>query len=80
MSSPRSARPITPDNDNDLQEPCSKIFVGTAGDLKVAFVKDDPDTEAVTLKNVAAGTVLEISVKRVFATGTTATNLVALYS
>lgn len=55
------------------------LYVGTAtgaaGTLKVTTAGETD----VTLTGVLAGTVYDISVIRVWATGTTATNIVALY-
>ena len=53
---------------------CRSLYVGVAGDLKVTMANDD----VVTFTNVAVG-ILPVSVKQVFAVGTTATGIVALY-
>lgn len=50
------------------------LFVGGAGNLKVRMA----DGIDVTFTGVAAGTLLPIQVIRVWTTGTTATNIVAL--
>lgn len=52
-----------------------RLFVGGAGTLKVQMDKN----QAVTFTSVLAGQILPISVSKVFATGTTATNIIALY-
>ncbi|HQS65375.1 hypothetical protein [Acidovorax sp.] len=52
------------------------LWVGSAGDVKVDMVGDG---QSVVLSGVQVGTLLPIVVTRVYATGTTATNLVALY-
>jgi hypothetical protein len=51
------------------------IFVGGAGDL---VIKNDLDT-SVTFQNLAAGTLLPVSTTRVMSTGTSATNIIALF-
>lgn len=52
------------------------LYVGTAGDVAIAPHRDlDP----VIFKNVPAGTILPVHAARVAATGTTASNIVALF-
>ena len=71
---PRAAA-ITPSDTVDLPWITRAIYVGGAGDVKVDM--GDSGT-AIPFTAVPVGTVLPIRVKRVYATGTTATNLVAL--
>jgi hypothetical protein len=52
------------------------LFVGGAGDVSAILAKE---ISAVIFKNVPAGAVLPVSVKRVEATLTTATDIVGLY-
>lgn len=67
---------ITPDDGHDLPLMARHIYVGTAGDLAVVL-RDSPLGEGpVVYKNVAVGK-FDAWVRRVYATGTTATNLVA---
>lgn len=54
---------------------CRAIYVGVAGDI----VAVDANDVAVTFKGAAAGTIIPIRAKRINATSTTATDLVALY-
>lgn len=61
------------------------LYVGTAGDVSVIMTnKYGPNgelpiiLEAITFKNVPAGSILPIIVDFVVATGTTATDMVAL--
>lgn len=68
--------PITPSNTTDLPTPTKAIYVGNAGDVAVDFVTSGTN---VVIKNATAGSVLPFQVKRVYATGTSATNLVALF-
>lgn len=67
---------ITPNDSTDLVQITRGILVGTSGDLNVVLSGDDNTT---LLKNVAAGVVLPLSAKRVYATSTTATDIVGLY-
>lgn len=60
--------------DADLAQEVRALFVGTGGDVKVTTSQGN----AVTFKNVASGTILPVSVKKVWATGTTASNFVGL--
>lgn len=51
------------------------LYIGGAGNLKVLTIGGDE----VTFQAVPVGTTLQVRVLRVFATGTTATNIVALW-
>ena len=51
------------------------LYVGGAGDLKVKTAGGDE----VTFTGILAGTFLPVQVVRVFATGTTATTVLALW-
>jgi hypothetical protein len=55
---------------------CRALYVGGAGDVAVVAVED---TAPVILKNVPAGALLPIRAKAVRVTGTTATDIVAIY-
>ena len=70
---------VAPDDANDLTLVTRAIYVGGAGDVKVDLPgrQGEPAT-TVTFKAVPVGTLLPIAASRVYATGTTATNLVAL--
>jgi hypothetical protein len=67
---------ITPSDTADLPTMCRNIWVGGAGNVRVNTIGGDI---AVNFLAVPAGTLLPVQAKRVHATGTTATNLVALY-
>jgi len=58
----------------DINWPCV-LFIGGAGNLRVLTAGNDD----VTFTGVLAGSFLPVQVTRVFATGTTATNIVALW-
>lgn len=65
------AFPITPDDSNNLARIPTAILVGGAGTLKVLT----QGGSTVSLNSIAAGTILPLRVKKVFASGTSATNL-----
>ena len=67
---------VTPSNSTDLSTSARSLYVGTGGDVVLDTVGAET---SVTFANVAAGTVLPVRVARVRATGTTASNIVALY-
>src|SRR5258708_1293453 len=73
-------RAISPSNTADLIEPTGGIYVGAGGTIKCrpADAKGD-DSTAVTFVGVPTGTILPIRTDKIFATGTTAASLVALY-
>ncbi|SCM80005.1 conserved hypothetical protein [uncultured Pleomorphomonas sp.] len=64
---------VTPDDDTDLAVASRALYVGTAGDLAITTVGGS----TVTLKQVSGW--VPVRVARVLATGTTATNIVALW-
>lgn len=77
------AQTVVPSNTDDIYFvgsqpnkviPCV-LYVGTSGNLKVRTAGGDD----VTFNNIQNGSFLPINVVRVFATGTTATNIVALW-
>lgn len=65
---------ITPDDDNDLAKPCRDIHISAAGTLKIT----GRDGNVVSFTAVGQGRV-GVGAKRIWATGTTATGIVALY-
>ncbi len=68
------AEAITPNDSTDLTNSTRAIWIGGAGNVKVDTVEGD----TVTLVGALVGTILPIRARRVYATGTTATNLVGL--
>jgi hypothetical protein len=70
------AAAVTPNNDADLTNgECRALYIGTGGALSL----DIGNSTAVIFAAVPGGTVLPVRAKRVRATGTGATNIVALY-
>jgi len=63
-------------SDTTVLNPVSRaLYVGAAGNVKVRML----DASTPTFVGVLAGTVLPIQIDMVFATGTTAGSMVALY-
>lgn len=68
---------VTPSDGTDLAPTgCRALFIGTGGNISIDTQQGDT---AVIHKNVASGSILQIGAKRVRATGTTATDIVAWY-
>lgn len=67
---------VTPDNNVDLEIYPRFLWVGGAGNLELMFEGDDT---AQIMYNVPAGFYVVGFVKRVLATNTTATNILALW-
>jgi hypothetical protein len=65
---------VTPDNATELATVSKGLFIGGAGTLTVLTAAGD----VVLFTGVLAGSILPIAVRRVNATGTTCTNIVAL--
>ena len=66
---PPSAAPVTPNDSTDLANP-GILYIGTAGALKITTLGGD----TITMGAVAQG-FLPIPVKRVFSSGTVASNI-----
>lgn len=65
---------VTPHNTNDLQQSCRSLYVGSGGDVVVTTVGGTD----LTFKNVADGGYVLMRCSRVKATGTTASDIVAI--
>lgn len=70
------AFPVTPNDSTDLATTARALYVGGAGNVSI---DDLSGRTAVVFTAVPAGMILPVRAKRVRATGTTATNIVALY-
>ena len=68
------AETIVPDDGADLSHTTRALYVGQTGNVRVRTASGD----IVTLTNVQGGGLYPIRIDRVFATGTSATNLTGL--
>jgi len=71
---PSRAAEVSPHDTNELEFYSLGLYVGTSGDLKVTTINGN----TVTFRNCPVG-IVPVRAKRVWATGTTATDIVALY-
>lgn len=67
---------VTPSDTVDLAYTANALYVGATGTVRVRF-RDE--STAVTFSAVPAGTILPVIVDRVFATGTSASSIIALF-
>lgn len=70
------AAAVTPSDSTDLASATRGLYVGTGGDVKV---NTSGGETGIVFTAVPGGTVLPIRVTRVLSTGTTASNIVALW-
>lgn len=70
---------LTPSDTMDLALYSRGIYVGTGGNIAVTMAGVDNVTSSVVFKNVASGTLLPLRVRRVWATNTTATDIIAVW-
>ena len=75
LSPASQAAAVTPNDTTDLAIAAKRLWIGGAGNVKLNTVGGS----TVTYTAVPAGTYLNVRVSRVYATGTTATNIVAEY-
>jgi hypothetical protein len=73
------AAAVTPSDSTIVS--CRALFVGTGGNVAVHMLGNaaSPGGTSVTFSNVPSGSILPVSCYRVLSTGTTASNIVALY-
>lgn len=69
---------VTTADGADLTTVTRALYVGATGDVRCELVGDTPGT-TVTLVAVPAGSFLPLRIRKIWATGTTATSLVGLY-
>ena len=74
-SPPRGAAAVTPSDSADLAITSRGIYIGVGGDVVLTTVYG----QTVTFKAVPQGIILPVCASRILATGTTATNMLALY-
>lgn len=67
---------VTPHDSDPLTDSPKALYVGTGGNITMRGVNGTADT---LWKNIPAGTVLPFRARYVRATGTSATDLLALY-
>lgn len=67
---------VTPSDSVEFAAPMRGLWIGGAGNITVTF-RDRPNNP-VLIESVAAGTELRMWVRKVHATGTTCTKIVAL--
>jgi hypothetical protein len=77
-NSARRAVAVVPHDSNDLTEYAIALDIGGGGDITVIPI-GNADDAPVTLYNRANGSLILLGVRRVKATGTTATNIVAYF-
>ncbi len=70
----RAGAEVTPSDTVDLPALTRALYVGTAGDIRVTLASND----TVTFKGVETG-FMPIRARRVFATGTTASDIVGVW-
>lgn len=73
--SAQGAAAVTPNDAADVPAPTKGLFLGATGNVRV----DMANGNTVTFTALTGGIVHAIAVKRVYATGTTATGIIALY-
>ena len=66
---------ILPDDTQELSKVTKAIYVGTGGTIVLKAAESD---SFVTLRNVIGGSILDIRVRAIRATGTTAQDIVGL--
>ena len=67
---------VTPANAN-LASPTRYVYVGTTGNLNVTPAAEN--ATPVIIRNIPAGTILEMSVVRISSSDTSASNVIAFY-
>ncbi len=72
----RLASAVTPHDTNDLTMVARALYVGTQGDVSVILADDKTDTPIVFVGMIGFNPIM---IKRVLATNTDATDIVALY-
>ena len=70
------ASAVTTSNSTIYEQPTRALYIGAAGNLTVDMADG---SSSILFVGVQGGTLLPIQVTRIYATGTTATSIVALY-
>jgi hypothetical protein len=71
-----NAAAVTPHDTNELATFARALYIGSGGDVSII---SPGDTTPVLYRNLQAGTIHPVRAKIVRATGTTATNIVAIW-
>jgi hypothetical protein len=66
---------VTPSDSADLPNVARGVYCGTAGDLKVTTINGD----VITFTSLVGGVIHPICAARIWSTGTTAANIIAVY-
>lgn len=74
----RHAIAVAPSDTADLPDTPKGLYVGTGGDLTLIPV-GTAGSAAVVFRNLPSGALLPVRARRVLATGTAATDIVALF-
>lgn len=74
FTTPLNAAAVTPSDEAPLPFVARRIWVGAAGNISLIM---QGDLQPVTLSNVPAGIFLDLAVKQINSTGTTASSLIA---
>lgn len=72
------AAPVIPSDAQELTTTSRAIYVGSSGNLTVEML-DNGVSSTITLQNVQAGMLYPLRVRRVLASGTTASGLVCFW-
>lgn len=71
----RDAAAVTPSDSAQISPVARALYVGGSGDIKLVT----QGGTTVTFQDIVAGSILPVRATKVFATDTTATNIVALF-
>lgn len=71
----RAAEAIVPNDTGEIAHFTRAVYVGTTGDLAAVTLNGD----AVTFRNLPAGSFLPVRLRKILATGTTAADIIALW-
>ncbi|MDA8654358.1 hypothetical protein N9M50_04440 [Alphaproteobacteria bacterium] len=71
----QAAKLVVPSDTIDLTNVSRALYIGRTGDVSVVMVSG----QSVSFTDVAAGTILPLRVQKVNASGTTASEIVALW-
>lgn len=75
----RDSFDITPSDATVFSQPTRGLWIGTGGDIKVEFVGYDGSSRTQLFKGTPDGSLLRFRVQKVYATDTTANNIVGLF-